>query len=47
MSLADNPIGTDANSLNFIAGCFVDVDNHLVTYMNKFFTGTMSEFTWT
>lgn len=47
MSLADNPIGTDANSLNFVAGCFVDVDNHLVTYMNKFFTGTMSEFTWT
>lgn len=32
---------------NFISGAYVDVDNHLVHYMNKFFTGQKTSFKWT
>ena len=32
---------------SFTAGCYVDIDNLLVTYMNKFYTGAGADFTFT
>lgn len=45
--LASEKINPSSIGSSFTAGCYVDIDNMLVTYMNKFYTGAGVDFTFT
>ena len=44
--LSQDKVNPNSIGGSFMAGCYVDIDNMLVTYMNKYYQGTGTDFVW-